>query len=60
VHLPDFRLATATFVLGLALTPIYLKWRNLWPLGIYHGLLGVLFYFWVLERDPWIEVFGHP
>lgn len=58
VHLPDLTLAIGTFFLGLAFTPIYLKWRNLWPLGLYHGWLGVFVYFWVLNRDPWIEVFG--
>jgi len=58
VHLPDLKLAAGTFLLGLAFTPIYLKWLNLWPLGIYHGWLGVLFYFWILRRDPWLEVFG--
>lgn len=58
VHLPDPTLAIGTFFLGLAFTPIYLKWRNLWPLGIYHGWLGVLVYFWILHRDPWLEVFG--
>ena len=56
VHLPDLRLAGCTFLLGLVFTPIYLKWRNLWPLGLYHGWLGVLFYFWILRRDPWSEV----
>jgi len=58
VHLPDLKLAIGTFCLGLAFTPIYLRWRNLWPLGIYHGWLGVFAYFWVLHRDPWLEVFG--
>jgi hypothetical protein len=58
VHLPEMRLTIATLLLGLAFTPIYLKWRNLWPLGIYHGWLGVFFYFWILRRDPWLEVFG--
>jgi len=58
VHLPDLRLAIGTFCLGLVFTPIYLRWRNLWPLGIYHGWLGVFAYFWVLHRDPWLEVFG--
>lgn len=58
VHFPDWTLSIGTFFLGLAFTPMYLKWRNLWPLGIYHGWLGVFVYFWVLRRDPWIEVFG--
>ena len=58
VHWPDVRLMVATFLLGLAFTPMYLHVRNLWPLGIYHGWLGVFAYFWLLDRDPWIEVFG--
>jgi hypothetical protein len=37
---------------------IFLRWRNVWPLGICHGWLGVLFYFWVLGRDPWLEILG--
>jgi hypothetical protein len=58
VHLPDLKLSIGTFLLGAAFTPIYLKWRNLWPLGIYHGWLGVFVYFWVLRRDPWLELLG--
>jgi membrane protease YdiL (CAAX protease family) len=58
VHLPDLALAVATFVLGVAFTVIYLRHRNLWPLGLYHGWLGAIAYFWVLARDPWQEVFG--
>jgi uncharacterized protein len=58
VHLPDWKLAIATFTLGAALTPIYLRWRNLWPLGVCHGWLGVFAYFWLFHRDPWVEVFG--
>jgi len=57
VHLPDMRLAAATCFLGAALTLIYLRWRNLWPLGLCHGWLGVFFYYWVLGRDPWDEMF---
>lgn len=58
VHLPNWKLTAGTFALGLAFTPVYLKHGNLWPLGLYHGWLGVLFYFWVLERNPWQEVVG--
>jgi hypothetical protein len=28
-----------------------LRRRNLWPLGIAHGVLGALFYRWVLGVD---------
>lgn len=58
VHLPNWKLTAGTFALGLAFTPIYLKHGNLWPLGLYHGWLGALFYFWVLERNPWKETVG--
>lgn len=58
VHLPDARLAGATFALGLALAPLYLRGAALLPLGVAHGWLGALAYFWILERDPWTEIFG--
>ena len=52
VHVPSWKLTAATFVMGLVFTPLYLRHENLWPLGLYHGWLGVLFYQWVLERNP--------
>jgi hypothetical protein len=58
VHLPDLWLAGATFLLALAFTPFYLRDRNLWPLGLWHGWLGVFAYFWILGRDPWVATFG--
>lgn len=57
-HWPDLILVGATFLLGLVFTPMYLRWRNLWPLGLFHGWLGVLTYFWLLGRDPWVELLG--
>ena len=56
VHVPSWKLAAGTFALGLAYTPLYLKHRNLWPLGLYHGWLGVFYYYWVLGRSPWESV----
>ena len=58
VHVPDLELVIATAVLGCTFTSIYLRWRNLWPLGLFHGWLGALCYFWVIGRDPWYDVFG--
>jgi hypothetical protein len=58
VHVPEPGLMVATFGLGLVYIPLYLRYRNLWPLGLYHGWLGTLFYLWVLARDPWVETFG--
>jgi hypothetical protein len=58
VHLPHVALAAATAILGTLLTVVFLRLHNVWPLGVCHGWLGVLFYFWVLGRDPWLEILG--
>jgi membrane protease YdiL (CAAX protease family) len=58
VHVPEPGLMVATFGMGLVYIPLYLRYRNLWPLGLYHGWLGTLFYLWVLGQDPWVETFG--
>merc|ERR1712187_76218 len=48
VHYPHSWLMAATGLLGLFWAPLYLHCRNLWPLGLYHGWIGTLFYFWFL------------
>jgi len=58
IHLPTVLLAIATFFLALVYSFLFLKHRNLWPLGLFHGWLGAFFYWLVLNRDSWIEVFG--
>ena len=55
VHYPSIPLVAATFLLALFYSWLYLKYRNLWILGIFHGWLGGFFYFLVLGRDPWLE-----
>ena len=58
VHLPDLWLCGATFLLALLFVPLYLHRRSLLPLGVAHGWLGALAYYWVLGRDPFLELFG--
>ncbi len=58
VHFPALLLVAGTFVLAIVYTVVYLQSRNLWVLGLYHGWLGGFFYFFVLGRDPWEEVFA--
>lgn len=58
VHVPSLLLVLATLLLAIVYTLHYLKARNLWTLGLFHGWLGGLFYFIVLGRDPWVEVFS--
>jgi hypothetical protein len=58
IHSFNMRLVVATFLLELAIVPLFLLYRNLWPLGLLHGWLGGLFYLWVEGRDLWVERFG--
>lgn len=58
LHVPDVTLAIGTFGLGLLITPIYLRYRNLWPIGVLHGWLAIPFYFWILGENPWATVTG--
>jgi uncharacterized protein len=51
IHLPDLTLAALTATAALIWVPIYLRRRNLWPLGICHGWLGAVTYYAVLRRD---------
>lgn len=57
VHWPDPFLMPATFTLALVFTPIYLKQKHILPLGLCHGWLGVLAYYWLLGKDPWLDLF---
>jgi hypothetical protein len=58
IHFYDTRLAVGTLLLELVTVPLFLRYRNLLPLGVLHGWLGGLFYLWVLNRDLWAETFG--
>lgn len=58
VHVPNWPLTAATTVMGGAFAPLYLRDRTVVPLGVAHGALGALFYVWVLDRDPYAEIFG--
>lgn len=57
VHYPHYLLIAGTFVLAFVYTFVYFKQRNLYVLGIFHGWLGAFFYYLVLGRDPFVEVF---
>ncbi|MEQ8627183.1 CPBP family intramembrane glutamic endopeptidase [Ekhidna sp.] len=57
LHYPHWWLVMGTFFLALFYSFIYLKIRNLYVLGIFHGWLGGIFYYTVVDKDPFIEVF---
>lgn len=58
VHYPYLWLMAGTFILAIFYGFIYLKERNIFVLGIFHGWLGGLFYYSILDRDPFLETFG--
>lgn len=55
VHYPSISLMMATFIMALIYSPCYLKYRNILPLGLFHGIIGGLFYYVILNRDAWTE-----
>ena len=55
VHYPSWILVGGTFFLSLFYIRIFMKWPNLWALGLFHGWLGCFFFYWILNRDPWLE-----
>ena len=57
LHYPNVWLMIGTFILALLYTTVYLRERNLYALGLFHGWLGALFYYTVVGRDPFMEVF---
>ena len=58
IHYPFGWLIAGTFILSIFYSLIYLKHRNIYVLGIFHGWLGAVFFYTVVNRDPFIEVFG--
>lgn len=57
VHYPFTRLIIGTFVLALFYGVIYLSKKNIYALGLFHGWLGGIYYYTVVGRDPFLEMF---
>ncbi|TXE15572.1 CAAX protease family protein [Psychroserpens burtonensis] len=57
VHYPTVWLLIVTFILAVFYGCIYLKAKNLYVLGVFHGWLGALFYYTVVNQDPFADVF---
>ena len=58
VHFPSFFLMIFTFFLEVVFITVYLKWRNLWAIGIAHGWIGTFILYYVLHRNLWSELFS--
>lgn len=59
IHYPYLWLIVGTFVLALFYGWIYLGERNLYVLGLFHGWLGAIFFYTVVGRDPFVEMFSN-
>ncbi|WP_299101814.1 CPBP family intramembrane glutamic endopeptidase [uncultured Winogradskyella sp.] len=57
VHYPSVWLMIGTFILAIFYGYVYLKVKNLYALGLFHGWLGALFYYTVVNQDPFADVF---
>ena len=57
VHYPTIWLMIGTFILALFYGYIYLRAKNIYVLGVFHGWLGALFYYTVVNQDPFRDVF---
>jgi membrane protease YdiL (CAAX protease family) len=58
IHYPFVWLMTGTFFLAVFYGFIYLREKNIYALGLFHGWLGGLFYYTVVGRDPFLEMFN--
>ena len=52
IHLPSIPLVVVAGITAAITTSVYFKYGNLFPLGLFHGWIGSLAYFFVLGRDP--------
>jgi hypothetical protein len=52
VHIPVPTLMIVTFFMGCFTTTLFLRYRNVWVLGIFHGLFATALYYFVLGQDP--------
>ncbi|MBS2100731.1 CPBP family intramembrane metalloprotease [Carboxylicivirga linearis] len=57
IHYPNTFLMLYTFFLELILASVFLKWRNLWAIGITHGWMATFLLYYVMDRNLWSEIF---
>lgn len=57
MHYPYPWLMAGTFILALLYGRLYLKARNVFVMGLFHGWLGAIFFYTVVGRDPFLELF---
>jgi len=58
IHYPSYSLMIFTFFLEMVFITVYLKWRNLWAIGLAHGWIATFILYFILNRDLWSELFA--
>lgn len=58
IHIPYWPLAVYVFVMEIIFLLVYFHWRNIWALGIYHGLVSTFFLYFVSGRDLFKELYA--
>lgn len=58
VHSPDVLLMTYTFFMEALFIYVFLKFRNIWALGLVHGVVATFLLYFVQHRDLWLELFS--
>lgn len=56
VHFPSITLMGYAFFIEIIFIKVYLRYPNIWTLGLYHGWISAFFIYFVLERDLWSEL----
>lgn len=56
VHYPSGFLMFFTFIMQWIFTTAFLRWKNIWPLGLFHGWIATFLLFYIMGRDLWVEL----
>lgn len=57
IHYPNPFLMLFTFIMEVVFITVYMKWLNLWAIGLAHGWIASFLLYFVLGRDLWLELF---
>ena len=60
LHLPWPYLIAPTVIAGFVWSYAFLCGGRVWPLALSHAALAVAFFGFVVDRDPFDEIFGEP
>jgi hypothetical protein len=58
IHYPYLSLIGFTFLMEIIFLIVFLKWRNLWAIGLAHGWVATFLLYYVLGRELWTELFA--